>query len=103
MLTSHFDVGRCKIMLELRYSANIGPSAPVPCILLLETTSQQFRRHMGNLDLIVHMHNNIDMTLLPVERPLLQLQLVSLKRSRFFLFVVGCCLDASVIRSSCVV
>ena len=31
---------------------------------------------MGNLDLIVHMHNNVEITLLPVERPLLQLQLV---------------------------
>lgn len=34
-----------------------------------------FRRHMGNLDLIVHMHNNVEVTLLPVERPLLQQQL----------------------------
>lgn len=32
---------------------------------------------MGNLDLIVQMHNNVELTLLPVERPLLQLQLVS--------------------------
>lgn len=34
-----------------------------------------FRRHMGNLDLIVHMYNSVETTLLPVERPLLQLQL----------------------------
>lgn len=34
-----------------------------------------FRRHMGNLDLIVHMHNGVETTLLPVERPLLQNQL----------------------------
>lgn len=34
-----------------------------------------FRRHTGNLDLIVHMHNGIETTLLPVEGPLLQLQL----------------------------
>lgn len=34
-----------------------------------------FRRHMGNLDLIVNMHNNVEITLLPVERPLLQQQL----------------------------
>lgn len=32
---------------------------------------------MGNLDLIVQMHNNVELTLLPVERPLLQSQLVS--------------------------
>lgn len=37
---------------------------------------QLFRRHTGNLDLIVHMYNNVEITLLPVERPLLQLQLV---------------------------
>ena len=30
---------------------------------------------MGNLDLIVHMHNSVETTLLPVERPLLQQQL----------------------------
>lgn len=30
---------------------------------------------MGNLDLIVNMHNNVEITLLPVERPLLQQQL----------------------------
>lgn len=34
-----------------------------------------FRRHIGNLDLIVHMHNSVETTLLPVERPLLQQQL----------------------------
>lgn len=34
-----------------------------------------FRRNMGNLDLIVHMHNSVETTLLPVERPLLQQQL----------------------------
>lgn len=32
---------------------------------------------MGNLDLIVQMHNNVELTLLPVERPLLQSKLVS--------------------------
>lgn len=32
---------------------------------------------MGNLDLIVQMHNNVETILLPVERPLLQQQLVS--------------------------
>lgn len=31
---------------------------------------------MGNLDLIVQMHNDVESTLLPVERPLLQQQLV---------------------------
>lgn len=31
---------------------------------------------MGNLDLIVHMYNNVEATLLPVERPLLQQELV---------------------------
>lgn len=30
---------------------------------------------MGNLDLIVHMHNGVETTVLPVERPLLQQQL----------------------------
>lgn len=34
---------------------------------------------MGNLDLIVQMYNNIETTLLPVERPLLQQQLVSVE------------------------
>ena len=37
--------------------------------------SEVFRRHMGNLDLIVNMYNGIQTTLLPVERPLLKNQL----------------------------
>ena len=54
--------------------------SPTPCALTGATPQvfergELFRRHIGNLDLIVHMHNSVETTLLPVERPLLQQQL----------------------------
>jgi dynein heavy chain len=36
---------------------------------------ETFRRHTGNLDLIVNMYNDIQTNLLPVERPLVKSQL----------------------------
>jgi hypothetical protein len=36
------------------------------------TRSEIFRRHTGNLDLIVNMYNDVQTSLLPVERPLIK-------------------------------
>ena len=42
--------------------------------------AEVFRRHTGNLDLIVNMYNDIQDTLLPVERPLVKSQLERLDK-----------------------
>lgn len=34
--------------------------------------AETFRKHTGNLDLIINMHNSIQLQLLPVERPLMK-------------------------------
>lgn len=74
LLRVNFDPLIVRLLREVKYFLLLGLRVPESALEVFGR-GELFRRHMGNLDLIVHMHNNVEMTLLPVERPLLQLQL----------------------------
>ncbi|CAM9099296.1 unnamed protein product [Ectocarpus fasciculatus] len=74
LLRVNFDPLIVRLLREVKYFLLLGLRVPESALEVFGR-GELFRRHMGNLDLIVHMHNNVEVTLLPVERPLLQQQL----------------------------
>ncbi|CAM9264977.1 unnamed protein product, partial [Hapterophycus canaliculatus] len=74
LLRVNFDPLIVRLLREVKYFLLLGLRVPESALEVFGR-GELFRRHMGNLDLIVHMHNSVEMTLLPVERPLLQQQL----------------------------
>eukprot|EP00904_Undaria_pinnatifida_P003150 jgi/Undpi1/12836/HiC_scaffold_7.g02503.m1 len=75
MVRVNFDPLIVRLLREVKYFLLLGLRVPESALEVF-SRGELFRRHTGNLDLIVHMYNNVEITLLPVERPLLQLQLV---------------------------
>eukprot|EP00752_Nemacystus_decipiens_P011484 g10196.t1 len=71
LLRTNFDPLIVRLLREVKYFLLLGLRVPESALEVFER-GELFRRHMGNLDLIVHMHNSVETTLLPVERPLLQ-------------------------------
>jgi hypothetical protein len=70
-LQVNFDAILVKLLREVKYFLLLGLEVSATAMEIY-TRAEVFRRHMGNLDLIVNMYNNIMETLLPVEEPLVK-------------------------------
>jgi dynein heavy chain len=74
LLKVNFDPLLVKLLREIKYFLLLGLEVPASAMDIYQKV-EIFRRHTGNLDLIVNMYNDIQTTLLPVERPLVKAQL----------------------------
>lgn len=74
ILCVNFDPMLIRLLREVKYFLQLGFEAPSSA-LEIHQHSEVYRRHMGNLDLIVNMYNWIQTSMLPVERPLLRAEL----------------------------
>jgi dynein heavy chain len=74
LLFVNFDPILVKLLREVKYFLLLGLEVPATAMEIYQRV-EVFRRHTGNLDLIVNMYNDIQTTLLPVERPLVKAQL----------------------------
>ena len=74
LLYVNFDPLLVRLLREVKYFLLLGFEAPGAALEIYQH-AEVFRRHMGNLDLIVNVYNWMQTTLLPVERPLLKAQL----------------------------
>ena len=74
LLHVNFDPVLVKLLREVKYFLLLGLEVPSTAMDIYQLV-EVFRRHTGNLDLIVNMYNDIQTTLLPVERPLVRAQL----------------------------
>jgi dynein heavy chain len=79
LLYVNFDPLLVRLLREVKYFLLLGLQVPESALEIFGR-SEVFRRHMGNLDLIVNMYNNIQTSLLPVERPLLRNQTEKIDR-----------------------
>lgn len=80
LLHVNFDPLIVKLLKESKYFILLGLSIPDRAAEIFKQ-AEVFRRHTGNLELIVNMYNDIQTSLLPVERPLVRLQLEKLDRT----------------------
>ena len=76
----HFDPVLIKLLREVKYFLLLGLNVPASAMEIFQK-AEIFRRHTGNLDLIVNMYNDIQSSLLPVERPLVKSQLDKMDRT----------------------
>eukprot|EP01038_Epipyxis_sp_PR26KG_P005405 gene5405-7492_t len=67
----NFDPILVKLLREVKYFLLLGLEVPASATEVYQR-AEIFRRQTGNLDLIVNMYNDIQTTLLPVERPLVR-------------------------------
>lgn len=74
LLKVNFDPLLVKLLREVKYFLLLGLEVPGTAMDIYQKV-EIFRRQTGNLDLIVNMYNDIQTTLLPVERPLVKAQL----------------------------
>lgn len=74
LLKVNFDPVLVRLLREVKYFLLLGLEIP-PSAMEIYKMTEIFRRHTGNLELIVNMYNIIQLTLLPVERPLVRSQL----------------------------
>lgn len=74
LLFVNFDPVLVRLLREVKYFLLLGLEVP-PTAMEIYQRVEVFRRQTGNLDLIVNMYNDIQTTLLPVERPLVKAQL----------------------------
>ena len=73
-LKVNFDPLLVRLLREVKYFLLLGLDIPSSAMDVFKM-SETFRRHTGNLDLIVNMYNSIHQLLLPVEKPLVRNQL----------------------------
>lgn len=71
LLYVNFDSVLVKLLREVKYFLLLGLDVPDTAMEIYQKV-EVFRRHTGNLDLIVNMYNDLQTTLLPVERPLVK-------------------------------
>ena len=71
LLAVNFDPLLVKLLREVKYFVLLGLQVP-PSAMEVYQRAEIFRRHTGNLDLIVNMYNDVQTSLLPVERPLIK-------------------------------
>jgi dynein heavy chain, axonemal len=74
LLNVNFDPLLVRLLREVKYFLLLNldiPQSAMDVFKMYET----FRRYTGNLDLVVNMYNTIQLSLLPVERPLVRPQL----------------------------
>ena len=74
LLYVNFDPLLVRLLREVKYFLLLGFEAP-QAALEIYGHAEIFRRHMGNLDLVVNVYNWMQSEMLPVERPLLSKQL----------------------------
>jgi len=74
LLHVNFDSVLVKLLREVKYFLLLGLEVPTIAMEIYQRV-EIFRRQTGNLDLIVNMYNDLQTTLLPVERPLVKSQL----------------------------
>lgn len=74
LLHVNFDPILVQLLREVKYFLLLGLQVPDTAMDIYQL-AEVFRRHTGNLDLIVNMYNDIQTSLLPVERPLVKVQL----------------------------
>lgn len=74
LLFVNFDPLLVRLLREVKYFLLLGLQVP-DCAMDIYSLSEVYRRYTGNLELIVNMYNDIQTSLLPVERPLLKSQL----------------------------
>ena len=74
LLYVNFDPLLVRLLREVKYFLLLGFEAPTAA-LEIYGHAEIFRRHMGNLDLVVNVYNWMQSEMLPVERPLLSKQL----------------------------
>ena len=60
-----------RLLREVKYFLLLGLRVPDSALSIYKK-AETFRKHTGNLDLIINMHNSIQLQLLPVERPLMK-------------------------------
>ena len=80
LLHVNFDPLLTRLLREVKYFLLLGLKVPDSALEIYQR-GEIFRRHMGNLDLIVNIFNKIQYSLLPVERPLLRSQLDKINKS----------------------
>ena len=80
LLHVNFDPLLTRLLREVKYFLLLGLQVPSSALEIYKL-GEVFRRHMGNLDLIVNIFNKIQLHLLPVERPLLKSQLDKINKS----------------------
>jgi len=78
-LVVNFSPILVKLLREVKYFLLLGLEVS-PSAMEIYQRAEVFRRHTGNLDLIVNMYNDIQDSLLPVERPLVKSQLERLDK-----------------------
>ena len=74
LLYVNFDPLLVRLLREVKYFLLLGFEAPQAALEIYEH-AETFRKHMGNLDLVVNVYNWMQQEMLPVERPLLTRQL----------------------------
>ena len=74
LLYVNFDPLLVRLLREVKYFLLLGFEAPQAALEIYEH-AETFRKHMGNLDLVVNVYNWMQSEMLPVERPLLSKQL----------------------------
>ena len=71
LLQVNFDPALVRLLREVKYFLLLGLRVPDSALAIYKK-AETFRKHTGNLDLIINMHNSIQTKLLPVERPLMK-------------------------------
>jgi dynein heavy chain, axonemal len=79
-LSVNFDPMLVRLLREVKYFLLLGLEVPSTAMEIYEMV-EIFRRQTGNLELIVNMYNDIQKSLLPVERPLIRSQLDHIDRT----------------------
>lgn len=73
----NFDPALINLLRETKYFLSLGVEVPTEARGVFDR-SKTFRRHIGSLELIVAVWNRIQKTILPVELPLVKLQIEEL-------------------------
>lgn len=77
LLEVNFDPALINLLRETKYFLSLGIDVPEEARGVFDR-SKTFRRHIGSLELIVAVWNRIQKTILPVELPLVKLQIEEL-------------------------
>jgi dynein heavy chain len=71
LLQVNFDMVLVRLLREVKFFLLLGLDVPANALAIFQK-SEQYRNQIGNLDLVVHMYNDMMLTLHMVERPLVE-------------------------------
>ena len=80
LLSVNFDAALIRLLREVKYFLLLGLEVPMGALEVYKK-AETFRRQVGNLDLIVQMYNQMMREMLPVEAPLLKVQLLKIDQT----------------------